>query len=81
MFGWLPLGEMEVTMFNSNVGSADRVVRILVGAVLVAMFFLYPDAPWRYWTLLGIVPLLTGLAGTCPLYSVLGLSTCPAKRS
>lgn len=68
-------------MFNSNVGSADRVVRVLIGVVLLAMFFMYPDASWRNWTLIGVVPLLTGLVGTCPLYSVLGLSTCPAKKN
>ena len=68
-------------MFNSNVGSADRVVRVLIGVVLLAMFFMYPYASWRNWTLIGVVPLLTGLVGTCPLYSVLGLSTCPAKKN
>lgn len=81
MFGWLPPAAMEVTMFNSNVGSADRVVRVLIGVVLLAMFFMYADASWRNWTLIGVVPLLTGLVGTCPLYSVLGLSTCPAKKN
>ncbi len=68
-------------MFKTNEGTTDRALRVIVGAVLLAMFFLYPTASWRYWTLIGIVPLLTGLVGTCPLYSVLGLSTCPAKRS
>lgn len=68
-------------MFNSNVGSADRVVRVLIGVVLLAMFFMYPDASWRNWTLIGVVPLLTGLVGTCPLYSLLGLSTCPVEKN
>ncbi len=67
-------------MFNTNEGSVDRAVRIIVGAVLLGMFFMYPEASWRNWTLIGIVPLLTGLIGTCPLYSVLGLSTCPVKK-
>lgn len=66
-------------MFRNNVGMIDRVLRILVGAVLLVAFFIYPNASWRYWTLIGIVPLLTGALGTCPLYSILGLSTCPTR--
>lgn len=68
-------------MFKTNVGGIDRILRILAGLMLLAMFFLFPDASWRYFTLIGIVPLLTGLLSTCPLYSILGLSTCPAKRA
>jgi len=67
-------------MFSRNVGGIDRVLRILVGIVLLAMFFLFPDASWRYWTLIGIVPLATGLLSTCPLYSIIGLNTCPMKK-
>lgn len=66
-------------MFKTNVGGIDRMLRIIAGVALLAVFFLYPDASWRYWTLIGIVPLATGLLSTCPLYSVLGLSTCPGK--
>jgi hypothetical protein len=49
--------------------------------VLLALFFIYPDASWRYFALIGIVPLFTGLFGTCPLYSIIGLSTCPVKKA
>ena len=66
-------------MFKTNVGGIDRILRIIVGVALLAAFFLYPDASWRYWTLIGIIPLATGLLSTCPLYSILGLSTCPVK--
>ena len=66
-------------MFKTNVGGIDRVLRIIVGLALLAAFFLYPDASWRYWTLIGIIPLATGLLSTCPLYSIFGLSTCPVK--
>ena len=66
-------------MFKTNVGGIDRVLRIIVGLALLAAFFLYPDASWRYWTLIGIIPLATGLLSTCPLYSILGLSSCPVK--
>lgn len=68
-------------MFKKNVGPLDRALRIAAGVVLLALFFLYPEAPWRWWTLIGIVPLATGLLSNCPLYSVLGVSTCPARRA
>jgi hypothetical protein len=68
-------------MFAKNVGSVDRMLRILVGVVLLALFFLYPGAWWHYYALIGIVPLATGLLSTCPLYSILGVSTCPAKKN
>jgi hypothetical protein len=72
---------MEGTMFKTNEGTIDRALRIIVGLVLLGMFFMYPEASWRYWTLIGIVPLATGLLGSCPLYSILGLSTCPVKKA
>ena len=68
-------------MFAKNVGSIDRILRIVVGLALIAGFFLNADASWRWLYLIGIVPLATGLMSTCPLYSVLGLSTCPVRRS
>lgn len=67
-------------MFKTNEGSYDRIARVVVGIVLLALFFVYPEASWRYWTLIGIVPLATGLFGWCPAYALLGLSTCPVKR-
>jgi Protein of unknown function (DUF2892) len=68
-------------MFPTNESTMDRAVRIIIGVALLAMFFLYPDASWRYWTLLGIVPLATGLLGSCPVYTLLGISTCPVKKA
>ncbi|MBW8283413.1 MAG: DUF2892 domain-containing protein [Rhizobium sp.] len=67
-------------MFAKNIGSLDRILRIVVGLVVLSLFFIYPDASWRYWTLIGVVPLLTGLLSTCPLYSLFGMSTCPMKK-
>ena len=52
-----------------------------IGVAALVAFFVFPDAPWRLWTLLGLVPLATGALGTCPIYTVLGLSTCPMKRA
>ncbi|MFN3642379.1 MAG: DUF2892 domain-containing protein [Gemmobacter sp.] len=69
-------------MFKTNVGGIDRILRIVVGLALIAGFFLNPSSsPWTYLYLVGIVPLATGLFSTCPLYSILGISTCPMKRT
>ena len=68
-------------MFKTNVGSVDRILRIVVGLALLAGFFTFPDSPWRYWMLIGIVPLATGLLRTCPAYSLFGISTCPMKKA
>lgn len=67
-------------MFARNVGTIDRALRIIVGLALIAGFFLNADATYRWAYLIGIVPLVTGLIGSCPLYSILGFSTCPVKR-
>lgn len=67
-------------MFKTNVGGIDRILRIVVGAALIAGFFLNRDGAYSWLYLLGIIPLLTGLFGTCPIYSLLGISTCPARR-
>ena len=60
-------------MFATNVGSADRILRIVLGLVLIALVFVGPKTPWGW---IGIVPLVTGLFRTCPLYSLLGFNTC-----
>ena len=63
---------------NVNVGGADKLVRIIVGVGVLSLFFLLKgDA--RLLGLIGIVPLATGVVGYCPLYSILGLNTCPTK--
>jgi hypothetical protein len=61
-----------------NVGTADRVVRVLVGLVLLALVFTGPKTPWGW---LGLIPLFTGLVGWCPLYRILGISTCSTART
>ena len=63
-----------------NVGGIDRTLRIVVGIVLLSLFFVL-EGNARYWALLGFVPLLTGIFRYCPAYSLLGLSTCPMKRA
>jgi hypothetical protein len=59
---------------NVNVGTVDRVLRVVVGLVLIALAFVGTIGPWGY---IGVVPLVTGAIGYCPAYSLLGFSTCP----
>ncbi len=65
-------------LFPNNEGLADRVLRVLIGAAVLSLAFVGPKTPWAY---LGLIPLVTGLIGTCPAYTLLGISTCPMKRS
>ncbi|MCB5426158.1 DUF2892 domain-containing protein [Altererythrobacter sp. CC-YST694] len=64
-------------MFKTNVGRTDRILRILVGLVLIALVFVGPKTPWGW---LGIIPLATGLLRSCPLYSLIGVNTCGVKQ-
>ena len=64
---------------TKNVGTIDRILRIVIGAALIAGFFLYPEAQYGWLFLIGIIPLATGLVSSCPLYSMLGMNTCPRK--
>lgn len=61
-----------------NVGSLDRAVRIIVGLALLSLLVLL-EGNARWFGLIGLVPLGTALMGNCPLYSILGVSTCPLK--
>ena len=61
-------------MFKENQGNIDRLSRIIIGVGLLSLLFVGPHS---WWGLIGAVPLLTGLVGYCPMYRVLGISTCP----
>lgn len=63
---------------KANVGGIDRVLRIVAGLGLLSLVFVLPE-PNRWWGLIGIVPLATGFMRFCPVYPLLGVSTCPAK--
>lgn len=67
-------------MLKKNVGKVDRTLRILVGLALLAGFALNRDSAYSWLYLIGIVPLITGLMSSCPLYSIFGLNTCPLKK-
>ena len=61
---------------NANVGNTERIIRIVLGAVLVGLFFVVA-APWKYVALVaGIVAIATGLMRFCGLYRLLGINTC-----
>jgi hypothetical protein len=61
----------------TNTGTLDRTVRIVLGLGLLSLAFFGPATPIGY---VGIIPLVTGLIGFCPLYRVFGFSTCPAPK-
>ncbi|TNF64041.1 MAG: DUF2892 domain-containing protein [Rhodobacteraceae bacterium] len=67
-------------MFAKNEGTLDRAIRVIVGLALLAGFFLMPEAGYRWALLIGVVPLVTGLMGSCPAYSLLGINTCGLKK-
>jgi hypothetical protein len=62
---------------TNNVGSIDRVLRIMVGLLLMG---LAAGGTIGWWGWLGVVPLLTGVVGWCPPYAMLGFSTCKVKN-
>jgi hypothetical protein len=66
----------------SNVGSVDRIVRIVVGLVLIAYAIPigFHQTGWNWTGWIGVVPLLTAIFGYCPAYSLFGISTGSAKQ-
>jgi hypothetical protein len=60
----------------TNEGTIDRALRIIAGLGLLSLVFVGPQTPWGW---IGLVPLVTGLVGYCPVYSILGIRTCPLK--
>lgn len=54
----------------------ERVLRVGIGVALIALVFVGPQTPWGW---LGLIPLVTGLVGSCPIYTVLGVSTCRVR--
>lgn len=67
-------------MFKTNVGGIDRALRIVAGLALLSLLVLL-EGNARWWGLVGIVPLATGLFRFCPAYTLLGLNTCPMSGS
>jgi hypothetical protein len=63
---------------TKNIHAVERVVRVVVGLVLISLAFV---GPANLWFLLGAVPLATGLVGWCPPYALLGINTCKLKSN
>jgi len=61
----------------TNEGTVDRVIRVVVGLGILALTFVGPKSMWG---LVGLVPLLTGVVGFCPLYRVVGINTCAVPK-
>jgi hypothetical protein len=64
-------------LFSVNQHPVERGIRALVGVALIGLAAFGTIGAWGY---LGVIPLVTGLSGMCPLYSMIGISTCPAKN-
>jgi hypothetical protein len=64
---------------TANVGLLDRILRLVVGVALLALFFL-GEGSARWLGLIGLIPIATAVFGWCPAYRLLGLSTCPAAE-
>lgn len=63
---------------KTNEGKIDRILRIALGLGLLSLAFVGPQTMWGFF---GLVPLLTGAFGFCPLYKVFGLNTCPINTA
>jgi hypothetical protein len=62
---------------KKNIGSTERIIRIVAGAAITSMAFFGPHSAWAF---LGIIPLATGIIGWCPPYALLGFSTCKSCK-
>jgi hypothetical protein len=65
---------------NINEGNIDRIVRVIAGLLIISLTF-YLQGNLRWLGFIGFIPLLTGVLGTCPLYSMLGINTCNEKKA
>ena len=61
---------------NKNIGTVDATIRIIFGIIILSLVFIGPKSLWG---LVGLVPLLTGIIRSCPLYPMLGINTCNKK--
>jgi hypothetical protein len=60
-----------------NEGTIDRALRIIFGLILISLVFVGPQTAWGW---VGVIPLVTGAIGSCPLYSILGINTCSISK-
>ncbi|WP_067222256.1 YgaP family membrane protein [Marinomonas gallaica] len=62
---------------KANVGGLDKILRIVVGVLLIALALTGVIGAWGY---IGVIPLATGVFNFCPLYTLLGINTCKLKK-
>jgi hypothetical protein len=67
---------MMKILFPQNEHIVDRTLRVILGLVLLSLVFIGPRTAWG---LIGLLPLFTGLVGSCPVYRLLGISTCKSS--
>jgi hypothetical protein len=67
---------MAWKIFPRNEHAVERTIRVILGLGILSLTVVGPKTPWGF---LGLVPLATGLIGSCPLYTLLGISTCRVK--
>ena len=68
---------MAMDFLAINEHPVERALRVLLGIGIVSLVFIGPKTPLGW---LGVIPILTGLSGRCPLYTVLGINTCPSRK-
>ncbi|HEY8910572.1 MAG TPA: DUF2892 domain-containing protein [Desulfosporosinus sp.] len=61
-----------------NEGSLDRIIRIILGLIILSLWFVLQGNS-QYFALIGLIPLITGIIGWCPLYSIIGINTNKRK--
>lgn len=66
-----------MSLLPRNEHSIERVLRVGLGLGVLSLVFVGPQTPWGW---LGLIPLLTGLLGSCPLYTAFGWTTCKVAR-
>ncbi len=67
---------MMSKLFPNNEHKVERAIRVVLGVALLSLTFVGPKTMWG---LIGLVPLVTGLLGSCPIYTLTGVSTCKLK--
>jgi len=75
-FNWNFNNDPQEFFMKTNEGSIDRILRVVVGLVLIGLTLTDNIGIWGW---IGVVPLATGALGMCPLYTMLGINTCPMK--
>ncbi|MGB9679377.1 MAG: YgaP family membrane protein [Minisyncoccia bacterium] len=63
---------------KTNIGSTDKIIRYIIGILLLSMLF-FVSGSAKYWGLIGLIPIITAAIGFCPLYTIFGINTANKK--